>query len=113
MRWKTKPTTKLGETRWVKKFAWFPVETDSGESLWLESYYVKLKYDREGDLDCTKEWRVLQTVTPEQYAAILEDIRWNIAITDNPKSHALPAFASLAVSFPRCKKDKECSIMTK
>ena len=40
MRWKTKPTPKLGDTRWVKKFAWFPVETDSGESLWLESYYA-------------------------------------------------------------------------
>lgn len=68
MRWKNKPTPKLGETRWVKKFAWFPVETDSGESLWLESYYVKEVYMLFGDfIDYFPAWDTLYTATPEEY----------------------------------------------
>ena len=76
MRWKTKPTPKLGETRWVKKFAWFPVETDSGESLWLESYYVKKVYcwGRPWYADWNKiGWFGTQTVTPEEYDKLMQE----------------------------------------
>ena len=84
MRWKTKPTPKLGDTRWVKKFAWLKVETDSGESLWFESYYVKEVYcwgcpwyadwDKIG-------WFGTQTVTPEQYDKVLQEEQFLTAIT--------------------------------
>lgn len=73
MRWKTKPTPKLGETRWVKKFAWFPVDTDSGESLWFESYYVKERISVRTSLGVDGGgykylgWVTQQIVTPEQY----------------------------------------------
>lgn len=79
MRWKTKPTPNLGETRWVKKFAWFPVETDSGESLWLESYYVKERIGVRTSLraefgSCEYlEWVAQQTVTPELYKVIYNE----------------------------------------
>lgn len=97
MRWKTKLAPKLGDTRWVKKFAWFPVETDSGDSLWLESYYVKEVYMLFGDfMDYFPAWDTLYAVTPEEYDKLMqEDSRWNAVITDEPKSYALPAFASL------------------
>ena len=84
MRWKTKPTPKVGETRWVKKFAWFPVETDSWGSLWLESYYVKevYCYGRPWYADWDKiDWFGTQTVTPEEYDKLMQEEEFLTAIT--------------------------------
>lgn len=78
MRWKTKPTPKLGDTRWVKKFAWFPVETDSKETVWLESYYVKEQYVEKPFGNAVAgyswyKWARRSTVTPEQYDKQLQE----------------------------------------
>lgn len=76
MRWKTKQDPKLGDTRWVKKFAWFPVETASGDSLWMESYYVEevcenlLCGTKEEGYCWHNKWVTQQTVTPEEYRVI-------------------------------------------
>lgn len=69
MRWKTKPTPGLGKTRWVKKFAWCPVETDSGDNLWMESYYVKqeLGWHYNWCHERVIGWFDKNTVTPEEY----------------------------------------------
>lgn len=73
MRWKTKPAPKLGDTRWVEKFAWFPVETDSKETVWLESYYAKEQYverpygAQETGYGWHNVWISCSTVTPEEY----------------------------------------------
>ena len=82
MRWKTKPTHKLGDTRWVKKFAWLKVETDSGESLWFESYYVEEVYKLFGDfVDYFSAWDTLYTVTPEEYDKMIQEEQFLTAIT--------------------------------
>lgn len=81
MRWKTKPTPKVGDTRWVKKFAWFPVETDSGENLWLESYYVKEVYMFGDFMDYFPAWDTPYTVTPEEYDKLMQEEEFLTAIT--------------------------------
>lgn len=76
MRWKTKPIPKQGDTRWVKRFAWFPTKVDSGVMLWLESYYVRVKARRmrtwSDEWSDKIAWEIVQTVTPEEYRAIQE-----------------------------------------
>lgn len=68
MRWKTKPEPKIGDSRWVKKFAWIPARLDSDVKVWLESYYVKQEYNKYGDfVTYSYVWDTVATVTPEEY----------------------------------------------
>lgn len=40
------PTTKLGDTRTVVRFAWLPVELDDGTTVWLEQYVSEERFER-------------------------------------------------------------------
>lgn len=49
MRWikKTKTSPAIGETRFIKKFAWFPTECDWSDdtwTIWLERYWITQEY---------------------------------------------------------------------
>jgi hypothetical protein len=48
MRWDKKDTPTPGDTRRVKRFAWFPTEVlckDKIIKIWLEEYYTDEIYD--------------------------------------------------------------------
>lgn len=47
MRWTKKPEPKLGDTRMLVKFAWWPVKLSrpEGTTVWLETYYSLQRYE--------------------------------------------------------------------
>lgn len=44
MRWKTKVRVRVGDERTVIKFAWLPMKTSTGLTVWLERYISCEKY---------------------------------------------------------------------
>lgn len=44
MKWRTKPETKLDDTRIIRAFAWWPMDLDGGQTVWLESYSAEQVY---------------------------------------------------------------------
>lgn len=44
MRWKIDPEPKEGDTRVVTKFAFFPIPTYNGYTVWLEKYEEYQEY---------------------------------------------------------------------
>jgi hypothetical protein len=46
MRWKTKQSPNIGDTRVVKRFLLFPKEID-GEYRWLEVSRIEQRYERD------------------------------------------------------------------
>ncbi len=53
MKWRP---TKVGDTRTVQRFAWFPTELSDGNRLWLEHFTSEEEYSRFYPCDTGWTW---------------------------------------------------------
>lgn len=67
MRWKTIPDVKYatapyGQSRNVRKFAWFPEKLDNGMTVWLQFYWIRERFTQvsfDGNTGrCAWDWEV-------------------------------------------------------
>jgi hypothetical protein len=62
MRWKADSPVKYGDTKWVKRYAYFPTVVE-GMEIWLEYYWAELEYhdgDDSPDFWCTIDRRLIE-----------------------------------------------------
>lgn len=55
MRWHTKPRPRNGDTRVIRRFAWWPVKMSDTQVVWLEWYIVE-QYFLKGDWEFPDRW---------------------------------------------------------
>jgi hypothetical protein len=44
--WRQDSTYIVSRTVYTKKFAWFPIKTESGERIWFKTYYKRQQFWR-------------------------------------------------------------------
>lgn len=71
MYWKTPEQPVIGDRRWRRKFAWWPVECSDGTTRWLEWVVVCYRYQ------CYHHW----------FSGELRE-KWTRSIHDAPKTLA-------------------------
>lgn len=75
MRWKHKPSPKIGDTKIITKFLWLPLTLD-GETRWLERVSIKVKlkiYLSELSLEWKGRWQPIHWIDEEPFIPLSKE----------------------------------------